>query len=99
MFSIPDIGLLGIIALLVFGPEQLPKIMRQVGRVTREVQSTSQSFIREMERAADVNTYEPPPPDFTTVPEPPEPLEPFEAPAREPDPPPPASRPILPHDL
>jgi hypothetical protein len=29
--------------------------MRQAGRVMREVQNTSQSFVREMERAADVH--------------------------------------------
>ena len=51
-------AILGILALLVFGEQKLPGIMRQAGRVMREVQNTSQSFIREMERAADVN--EPP---------------------------------------
>lgn len=65
MLSLPDMAILGVLALLVFGEQKLPGIMRQAGRVMREVQSTSQSFIREMERAADVN--EPPPP----VPEPP----------------------------
>lgn len=53
-------AILGILALLVFGEQKLPGIMRQAGRVMREVQNTSQSFIREMERAADVN--EPPKP-------------------------------------
>jgi Sec-independent protein translocase protein TatA len=46
-------ALLGAAALLLFGPEQLPKVLRKVGQFTREVQNTSQSFIREMERAAD----------------------------------------------
>jgi Sec-independent protein translocase protein TatA len=58
-------AILGILALLVFGEQKLPGIMRQAGRVMREVQNTSQSFIREMERAADVNEpppYAPPPP-------------------------------------
>ncbi len=53
MFSVPDILVVSVLALLLFGPEQLPKVMRQAGRVMREVQSTSQSFIAEMERAAD----------------------------------------------
>ncbi|MDQ6823791.1 MAG: twin-arginine translocase TatA/TatE family subunit [Candidatus Eremiobacteraeota bacterium] len=98
MFSIPDIGLLGVIALLVFGPEQLPKIMRQVGRATREVQATSQSFIREMERAADVG--EPPPRDFPPMHDPAGAFDEIphddvpHAPEASPDP-----RPILPHDL
>lgn len=59
MLSLPDMAILGILALLVFGEQKLPGIMRQAGRIIREVQNTSQSFVREMERAADLN--EPPP--------------------------------------
>jgi len=40
-------------ALLFFGPDQLPSVARKVGSVVRELQLTSQTFIREMERAAD----------------------------------------------
>ena len=47
-------AILSVLALLIFGEQKLPGIMRQAGRVMREVQNTSQSFIREMERAADV---------------------------------------------
>jgi hypothetical protein len=36
--------------------------LRKAGQVTREIQNTSQSFIREMERAADVQDAPPPPP-------------------------------------
>jgi Sec-independent protein translocase protein TatA len=54
MFSIPDMALLGAAALMLFGPEQLPRVARRAGNVMREIQNTSQSFIREMERAADV---------------------------------------------
>jgi len=64
MFSIPDIAVVSVLALLLFGPDQLPKMMRQAGRVMREVQNTSHSFIAEMERAADVSdakTAMPPP--------------------------------------
>ncbi|HZO95436.1 MAG TPA: twin-arginine translocase TatA/TatE family subunit [Candidatus Baltobacteraceae bacterium] len=53
MLSIPDMAILGAAALLFFGPEQLPRVMRKAGTVMREIQNTSQSFIREMERAAD----------------------------------------------
>jgi sec-independent protein translocase protein TatB len=45
--------IIGAAALLFFGPDQLPKVARRAGQVVREVQATSQSFIREMERAAD----------------------------------------------
>ena len=68
MLSIPDMALLGAAALLLFGPEQLPRVARKAGGVMREIQNTSQSFIREMERAADLQDaaakpYEPPPYD------------------------------------
>jgi TatA/E family protein of Tat protein translocase len=53
MVSVPDILVVSILALLLFGPDRLPKVMRQAGRFMREVQNTSQSFIAEMERAAD----------------------------------------------
>jgi Sec-independent protein translocase protein TatA len=40
--------------LLLFGPEGLPQVARKAGKIVRELQSTSQSFVREMERAADI---------------------------------------------
>lgn len=43
-----------LLALLLFGPEQLPKLARQLGDWMRHVQSTTQAFMREMERAAEV---------------------------------------------
>jgi len=53
MFSVPDILVVSLLALLLFGPDRLPKLMRQAGRFMRDVQNTSHSFIAEMERAAD----------------------------------------------
>jgi Sec-independent protein translocase protein TatA len=50
-------AIIGALALMLFGPEQLPKVARKVGHVMRDIQNTSQAFIREMERAAD--EYEP----------------------------------------
>jgi TatA/E family protein of Tat protein translocase len=61
MFSVPDIMVVSVLALLLFGPDQLPKMMRQAGRVMREIQNTSHSFIAEMERAADMNDAAAPP--------------------------------------
>ncbi|HET7812909.1 MAG TPA: twin-arginine translocase TatA/TatE family subunit [Candidatus Baltobacteraceae bacterium] len=60
MLSLPDMAVLGVLALLVFGEERLPSIVRQAGRMMREVQNTSHSFVREMERAADLNDPRPP---------------------------------------
>ena len=68
MFSVPDILVVSILALLLFGPDRLPKVMRQAGRFMRDVQQTSQSFIAEMERAADLHEAAPP-----GEPKPPEP--------------------------
>ena len=75
MFSVPDILVVSLLALLLFGPDRLPKLMRQAGRFMREVQNTSHSFIAEMERAADDREIPPPLP--------PEPL-PEEEPAKGP---------------
>src|SRR6202163_303825 len=72
MLSIPDMAVFGAAALLFFGPEQLPRVARKAGNVMREIQNTSASFIRELERAADAEDargakadeappYEPPP--------------------------------------
>jgi len=62
MFSVPDILVVSVLALLLFGPDRLPKLMRQAGRFMREVQNTSQGFISEMERAADLAEHPVPPP-------------------------------------
>jgi len=59
MFSVPDILVVSVLALLLFGPDRLPKLMRQAGRFMREVQNTSQGFISEMERAADLAEHPP----------------------------------------
>jgi TatA/E family protein of Tat protein translocase len=55
MFSVPDVLVISILALLLFGPERLPKVMRDAGRVIRDIQNTSHSFIAEMERAAETD--------------------------------------------
>jgi TatA/E family protein of Tat protein translocase len=62
MFSVPDIMVVSVLALLLFGPDRLPKLMRQAGRFMREVQNTSQGFISEMERAADLAEHPAAPP-------------------------------------
>jgi TatA/E family protein of Tat protein translocase len=67
MFSVPDVLVVSILALLLFGPDRLPKVMRQAGRFLRDVQHTSQSFIAEMERAADAP--EPPLPPGVSQPD------------------------------
>jgi TatA/E family protein of Tat protein translocase len=65
MLSVPDVLVVSVLALLLFGPDRLPKVMRQAGRFMRDVQNTSHSFIAEMERAADTTEIPPatPPPE------------------------------------
>ncbi|HVS46116.1 MAG TPA: twin-arginine translocase TatA/TatE family subunit [Verrucomicrobiae bacterium] len=74
MFSLPDIGVISILALLLFGPDRLPGMLRQAGRIMREVQNTSHSFVAEMERAADVQERPEPRVDEPLIPPHPEPV-------------------------
>jgi TatA/E family protein of Tat protein translocase len=62
MLSVPDVLVVSVLALLLFGPDRLPKVMRQAGRFMRDVQNTSHSFIAEMERAADTTELPAPAP-------------------------------------
>ena len=45
MFGIglPEFALLAIVALLVFGPDKLPEVARQAGRMVRQVRDLAQS--------------------------------------------------------
>jgi Sec-independent protein translocase protein TatA len=65
--------IIGAVALIAFGPDQLPKVARKAGQAIRDVQNTSQSFIREMERAADEadHPWTPPSPPTPVTPHPP----------------------------
>ncbi len=60
MLSPADMVIIGAAALIFFGPDQLPKVARRAGQVIRDVQNTSQSFVREMERAADAADFNEP---------------------------------------
>jgi TatA/E family protein of Tat protein translocase len=53
MLSPSDTAIIFVVALLLFGPEQLPKLARQLGEATRKIQGTTQAFLLEMERAAE----------------------------------------------
>lgn len=47
-----ELMLIGIVALLVIGPEQLPDMFRQLGRFTAKLRQMSREFSRAMEQAA-----------------------------------------------
>ncbi len=53
MLSPSDTAIVFLLALLLFGPEQLPKLARQLGEAMRHIQSTTHTFMQEMERAAE----------------------------------------------
>ncbi|MBC5806955.1 MAG: hypothetical protein DLM53_10195 [Candidatus Eremiobacter antarcticus] len=53
MLSPSDTAIVFVLALLLFGPEQLPKMARQLGEAMRHIQNTTHSFMQEMERAAE----------------------------------------------
>lgn len=61
MLSPSDTILIFVVALLLFGPEHLPKIARQLGDAMRHVQTTTNSFMAEMERAAAASDRPSPP--------------------------------------
>lgn len=58
-----DMAAIFVIALLLFGPDQLPKVARQLGDVMRHMQNTTQSFMLEMDRAAHESDFRPVVPD------------------------------------
>jgi sec-independent protein translocase protein TatB len=62
MLSPSDTAIVFLLALLLFGPEQLPRIARQLGEAMRHMQNTTQTFMNEMERAARVSEQTPPRP-------------------------------------
>jgi TatA/E family protein of Tat protein translocase len=61
MLSPSDTAIVFLLALLLFGPEQLPKLARQLGEAMRHIQNTTHSFMMEMERAADAQSAPPAP--------------------------------------
>jgi TatA/E family protein of Tat protein translocase len=62
-----DIGLqemviIGVLALLVFGPSKLPELGRMVGRAMREFRRASDEFRSTVETNLRINDVDPPPP-------------------------------------
>lgn len=47
-----ELMLIGIVALIVIGPEDLPQMFRQVGRFTAKLRAMSRDFSRAMDQAA-----------------------------------------------
>src|SRR5213076_1073245 len=67
-----DIGLqemlvIGVLALLVFGPSKLPELGRMVGRAMREFRRASDEFRSTVETNLHINDPDPPPPPSVAV--------------------------------
>jgi len=60
MLSPSDTAIVFLLALLLFGPDQLPRIARQLGEAMRHVQTTTHTFMNEMDRAARASETPPP---------------------------------------
>jgi len=65
-----DIGLqemlvIGVLALLAFGPSKLPELGRMVGRAMREFRRASDEFRNTVETNLHINDLDPPPPEPT----------------------------------
>lgn len=50
--GLPEMGLIMIVALLVFGPKKLPEIGRSLGKALRSFQDASKEFETEFKREA-----------------------------------------------
>jgi len=62
MLSIPHLIVIFIVALVVFGPEKLPELARNIGKVmaefrrhTNDLKSTFEGHLRDLEREADAH--------------------------------------------
>ena len=51
--GLPEMGLIMIVALLVFGPKKLPEISRSLGSAIRDLQKASKQFEEEFKKEAD----------------------------------------------
>ena len=49
--GLPEIAVIGAIALLVFGPKRLPEIGRTLGKTLKGFQAASSEFEREIQKA------------------------------------------------
>jgi len=69
MFSIPHLIVIFVVALVVFGPEKIPELARNLGkimaefrRVTGDLRSTFEGHLRDLEREADTRRVAAPTP-------------------------------------
>ena len=61
-FSTPDIVLILVVALVLFGPKNLPKMARTIGKSMEEFRRTAREIENEIMREPEPKTPAPPPP-------------------------------------
>lgn len=73
MLSIPHLIVIFIVALVIFGPEKLPELARNLGklmtefrRTTNDLRGTFETHLREIEREADIHHIDAPRPPANT---------------------------------
>jgi TatA/E family protein of Tat protein translocase len=76
MLSIPHLIIVFVVALVVFGPEKLPELARNIGKImgefkraTGDLRSTFEGHLRDLEREADQRRTPTPAPSPQTSPE------------------------------
>ena len=67
----PELVLILVLALIVFGPRRLPEIGKSMGRLLSEFRKASHDFQRTIEDEVEAEKYKPaaPPPEAATPPE------------------------------
>ena len=100
-FSTPDIVLILVVALVLFGPKNLPKMARTIGKSMEEFRRTAREIENEIMREPEPKTpaSPPPPPELEAHPETPDeyasPEVSSEQPAAAPATPAPATAPVV----
>ena len=51
--GLPEIAVIGALALIIFGPKKLPELGRTLGKTLKSLQSASSEFEREIQKAMD----------------------------------------------
>ena len=54
-FSLGEVLLLAVIALVVIGPKQLPEFARQIGRLINEIKRSTANFAEEMKEQSSID--------------------------------------------
>ncbi len=54
MPGVQELAVIAVVALLVFGPERLPELARNAGRVLQRFRTETQHSVDELKRAADI---------------------------------------------